>query len=136
MTTTPTVRDVEAFDATFLAAQRDELDARRASYVADLERLSVSAQELADGRGATERADEDGFGEVDTLNVEREQLLVVAAEVRARLEEIDLAQARMDAGAYGICEDCGEPIAEARLHALPEATRCVSCKSGAILRRR
>lgn len=133
---TPTVRDVEPFDAAFLATQREELAARRQAYVADLDRLSASAQELADGRGATERADEDGFGEVDTLNVEREQLLVVAAEVRTRIEEIDLAQARMDAGSYGICEDCHQPIASARLETLPEATRCVSCKSGAIFRRR
>jgi RNA polymerase-binding transcription factor DksA len=136
MSMTPTVRDAEPFDPGFLARQRQELDARRQAYLADLERLTASAQELADGRGATEIADEDGFGEVDTMNVEREQLLVVSAEIRSRLEEIDMASARMAAGAYGLCEDCGQPIAQARLEALPEATRCVACKSGAILRRR
>jgi len=135
MTVTPT-SDLQSFGTEFLAAQRLALSARRDSYVADLERLSEAAQALVDGRGAAEMADEDGFGEVDTLNVEREQLLVVAGEVRTRIDEIDLALGRMDAGTYGICDDCRRPIAEARLDAMPEAIRCVGCKSAGILRRR
>jgi len=134
MTITPS--DLRPFGTDFLAAQSLALSTRRASYVADLERLSAAAQELVDGRGAAEMADEDGFGEVDTLNVEREQLLVVANEVRARIDEIDLALTRIDAGTYGICDDCRRPIAEARLDAMPEAIRCVGCKSAGILRRR
>ncbi|MGI9080526.1 MAG: TraR/DksA family transcriptional regulator [Acidimicrobiales bacterium] len=134
MTITPT--PTSTFGADFLAAQNRELSARRQSYVADLDRLSAAAQDLVDGRGATEMADEDGFGEVDTVNVEREQLLVVAGEVRARIDEIDLAMERMAAGSYGICDDCHRPIAEARLEAMPEAQRCVGCKSAGILRRR
>ena len=31
-------------------------------------------------------------------------------------------------GRYGICEDCGRPIHEARLRARPDATRCVDCQ--------
>ncbi len=135
MTITPT-SDLRPFGTEFLAAQRLALSSRRASYEADLERLSAAAQALVDGRGAAEMADEDGFGEVDTLNVEREQLLVVAGDVRARIDEIDLALGRMEAGSYGICEDCRRPIAEARLDAMPEAVRCVGCKSVGILRRR
>jgi RNA polymerase-binding transcription factor DksA len=132
MTITPT----STFGVDFLAAQNRELSARRQSYVTDLDRLSAAAQDLVDGRGATEMADEDGFGEVDTVNVEREQLLVVAGEIRARIDEIDLAMERMAAGSYGICDDCHCPIAEARLEAMPEAQRCVGCKSAGILRRR
>lgn len=135
MTITPTT-DVQPFGTEFLAAQNLALSTRRAAYEADLERLSAAAQALVDGRGAAEMADEDGFGEVDTLNVEREQLLVVAGEVRTRIDEIDLALARMAAGTYGVCDDCHHPIAEARLDAMPEAIRCVGCKSAGILRRR
>ncbi len=135
MTITPT-SDLRPFEADFLGAQGEALSTRRASYIADLERLSTAAQALVDGRGAAEMADEDGFGEVDTLNVEREQLLVVASEVRTRIDEIDAALARMEAGSYGICDDCRRPIAEARLDAMPEAIRCVGCKSVGILRRR
>lgn len=135
MTITQTTEN-QPFGAEFLAAQGEALASRRSAYVADLERLSTAAQELVDDRGATEMADEDGFGEVDTVNVEREQLLLVAAEIRAKIDEVDLATARLAAGGYGICSDCHRPIAEARLEAMPEATRCVGCKSTGILRRR
>ncbi len=37
----------------------------------------------------------------------------------------DAALARLDAGAYGICEECGKPITDARLEALPAARFCV-----------
>src|SRR3954468_7607822 len=31
-------------------------------------------------------------------------------------------------GTYGICRDCGEPIAPARLNAIPWTRVCISCK--------
>jgi RNA polymerase-binding transcription factor len=43
------------------------------------------------------------------------------------LAEIDEALKRIDAGTYGICASCGQPIAEERLDALPWATRCIDC---------
>jgi len=39
------------------------------------------------------------------------------------------------AGTYGICVDCGEPISERRLKAVPDAVRCVPCQSAAGRRR-
>ncbi|MFO7155776.1 MAG: TraR/DksA C4-type zinc finger protein [Pseudomonadota bacterium] len=42
---------------------------------------------------------------------------------------IDEALARMDAGTYGICVDCGKPISEARLLAVPFAIRDAGCQS-------
>jgi DnaK suppressor protein len=38
------------------------------------------------------------------------------------------ALARLDAGTYGHCFDCGEEIAEKRLRALPFAVRCKDCE--------
>lgn len=31
-------------------------------------------------------------------------------------------------GNYGICDNCGDKIAEGRLHLIPGATLCVECK--------
>ena len=45
------------------------------------------------------------------------------------LRELEAAQARLDAGAYGLCEECGLEIALARLRAVPGAARCVKCQS-------
>lgn len=47
-------------------------------------------------------------------------------------EEIEAVRAaceRMEKGRYGICEDCGEPIPEARLAAWPAASCCHACQS-------
>ncbi len=40
----------------------------------------------------------------------------------------------LDAGGYGVCEDCGAPISEARLAFRPESTRCLACQRGADIR--
>ncbi len=120
----------------FLASQRRELEARRNAYLADVDRSTATALELTEDGGNQDMADEDGFGEGDTLNVERDRLIVVASEARARVAEIDAALERVEAGTYGQCEACGKPIPHARLQVVPEATLCVSCKTGASLRRR
>ena len=44
------------------------------------------------------------------------------------LQAIEEALVRMDKGTYGICRDCGEPIAAARLQAIPWTRVCISCK--------
>jgi DnaK suppressor protein len=45
----------------------------------------------------------------------------------AELDQVNQALARLDAGEYGECTSCGEPIAEPRLKALPYATLCIQC---------
>jgi DnaK suppressor protein len=44
------------------------------------------------------------------------------------LQAIEEALQRMERGTYGICRDCGEPIAPARLEAIPWTRVCISCK--------
>jgi len=44
------------------------------------------------------------------------------------LRAIEEALGRIDRGTYGVCRDCGEPIAEARLRAIPWARVCITCK--------
>ena len=44
------------------------------------------------------------------------------------LNKINDALARLEAGNYGNCFDCGEEIAEKRLRALPFAVRCKDCE--------
>jgi len=47
------------------------------------------------------------------------------------LRRIDEALQRLADGAYGVCASCEEPIAEARLQALPFATLCRACQERA-----
>jgi DnaK suppressor protein len=46
------------------------------------------------------------------------------------LAQINDAMTRLDKGTYGICTDCENPIAAARLKALPFAVRCRDCQEG------
>ena len=44
------------------------------------------------------------------------------------LQAIEEALYRMEKGNYGICRDCGDPIAAARLEAIPWTRVCITCK--------
>ena len=44
------------------------------------------------------------------------------------LQAIEEALYRMEKGTYGVCRDCGEPIADARLNAIPWTRVCIACK--------
>jgi DnaK suppressor protein len=44
------------------------------------------------------------------------------------LQAIEEALGRIDKGIYGVCRDCGEPIAEPRLNAIPWTRVCIKCK--------
>ena len=48
---------------------------------------------------------------------------------RKLLSKIEEALQRVDDGAYGICEDCGEEIGVKRLEARPVTTLCIDCKT-------
>jgi DnaK suppressor protein len=52
----------------------------------------------------------------------------LANNSRDLLLQVERALARLDAGTYGRCENCGNPIPKARLQALPAATLDVACK--------
>jgi DnaK suppressor protein len=119
----------------FLSEQRAELVAERASYVEAAESLLQEAEMLAEDMEPGDIQFDEESGEGDTLNVERERDLALSAQARAAVDEIDRALAKMDAGTYGICERCGNPIPKARLKALPYASLCVACKSGGLSRR-
>jgi DnaK suppressor protein len=47
---------------------------------------------------------------------------------RKLLNKIRDAIARIDGDEFGICEECGEEISEARLRARPVTTLCIDCK--------
>src|SRR5919199_6299026 len=119
----------------FLQEQRALLLAERDTYVKQAETLRAEAEQLAAEMEPGDIQFDEESGEGGTMNVERERDLALSAQNRAAVEEIDRALAKIDAGTYGICERCGEPIKRARLKALPYASLCIACKSGGLSRR-
>jgi DnaK suppressor protein len=59
----------------------------------------------------------------EITEADREEALAEAAD--SRREEALAALARLEAGTYGVCVDCGQPIPEERLLFRPEASRCL-----------
>ncbi|MGH9057221.1 MAG: TraR/DksA family transcriptional regulator [Acidimicrobiales bacterium] len=120
----------------FLAAQRQLLLVEKANYLRSAKALQDQADSLAlEHEPGDVQFDEEG-GEGGTANVDRELDLVLSAQARATALEIDSALAKINAGTYGICEQCGNAIPDARLQALPQAALCVACKSGGLSSRR
>ena len=120
----------------FLAGQKELLLQERSSYMQSAEALKAQADSLAlEHEPGDVQFDEEG-GEGGTANVDREIDLHLSAQARATVHEIDLALAKIEDGTYGRCEQCGNPIPEPRLQALPHAALCVSCKSGGLSSRR
>lgn len=68
--------------------------------------------------------------EVDLIQVNenREMSFATRSMLVERANKLAEALERLRGGAYGICQECEEPIAPARLRAMPEVTTCVRCQ--------
>jgi DnaK suppressor protein len=62
------------------------------------------------------------------IEVENDEVLEGLDDMnRAEARQLLDALRRIQAGRYGFCGECGEPIADERLEALPFATTCIVC---------
>ena len=68
------------------------------------------------------------IAETATVTVDREIDYTLEENSEHVLTEIEGALKRIEAGTYGVCVNCGKPIAEERLAAIPWATYCIDCK--------
>jgi RNA polymerase-binding protein DksA len=68
------------------------------------------------------------LGDVATATFDREMASTLEDNSTHVLAEIDGALERIDAGTFGTCQACGNPIDEERLEALPWATLCIDDK--------
>ncbi len=62
------------------------------------------------------------------LQEEREVSFATRDLLVERANRLADALERLEKGTYGMCEECGEPIAPARLQAMPEVSTCVRCQ--------
>ncbi len=119
----------------FQLEQQGLLLAERATYLEQAEDLKAEADSLAQDMEPGDVQFDEESGEGGTVTVDRERDLALSAQARAAIEDIDHGLAKIEAGTYGQCEGCGQPIPRARLKALPQARMCVTCKSGGLSRR-
>ena len=69
-----------------------------------------------------------GFADSAHSTAERGRTLVLVERLRDQLADVRTALKRLDDGTYGTCSNCGDPIPQERLEALPYSSLCVSCK--------
>jgi DnaK suppressor protein len=109
------------------ASFKKQLLAQRAGLLEQL-------RSLRDNEGRAEASAEhfapaqDSTAQVSTA---REMELTLDARESTELGLVDAALRRIEDGIYGLCIDCGATIPAARLHAAPEALRCIACQEKA-----
>ena len=67
------------------------------------------------------------MADVGTENYDQEFTLGLIENEQATLDQVQTALARIEAGTFGRCDECGEPIAKPRLQALPYTKHCIQC---------
>ena len=90
--------------------------------------IDAQAAEL---QGSAEAAGEERSSGPDDAGAEifeHEKVLAVEGAFQAMLAEVRHALHKMEAGNYGVCDDCGREIDLERLNVRPQATLCVACK--------
>jgi len=111
------------------AAEITRLRTRLAAEAAELrEEIQKAESDIADRLGDSVSNAGDDQADVGAKTHEREQELSMTYNARDLLVQTERALARIDAGTYGSCESCGQPIGKARLQAFGRATLCMSCK--------
>ena len=106
-----------------MSAIQRSLEQRRAELQEDLDRLTEPPEEGA-SVGFGKRV-----GDGTTEAVERLATTATARAISTSIKDIDRALEKLADGTYGICDECGKQIGEARMQARPSTSLCVVCAS-------
>ncbi|MCB1858078.1 MAG: TraR/DksA family transcriptional regulator [Gammaproteobacteria bacterium] len=99
---------------------KQQLLERRDNLVQRMHRISKKMQRT-DGPLSQD------FAEQATERENEEVLGALGEAGRLELSKINRTLARIDADDYGLCQECGEEIPDARLKILPYAEHCINC---------
>ncbi len=110
-------------------AARARLRAALASLAGEMAALHAALADTAAPVSPSE-----SLGRLTRLDAMQDQALAVArrADVDARRARVERALRAIDDpdGEYGVCIGCDEPIALARLEAMPDSLLCIACQAG------
>jgi DnaK suppressor protein len=97
---------------------------KRAALEAELGHLAALPADHDSGISFGKRV-----GEGTSIAVERLSQVAAHDRMLTTLADVVRAQEKLAEGTYGLCDNCGCQIAEARLEALPWAVLCINCAS-------
>ena len=131
----PAAGTMDAFIFRRPTVSKTSLDSFRQALLQQRASLLDQLAQLRGGPIGRAEASAEHFGQPGDTRAqaasERELEYALDAHETAALEQIDAALERIQAGTYGLCSDCGEPIAPARLQSMPQALRCIRCQDQA-----
>jgi DnaK suppressor protein len=105
---------------------REYLESERKRLTEELEKFKT------DVSTSDERREGSPFGkreEEATEALELEKRLTMENRIRKELAKIEHTLHKFEEGTYGLCDNCGQPIDQERLEALPQASLCMKCKA-------
>lgn len=97
----------------------------RATLEREREHLRAQLGELVPGTDTSLTFDEN-FADSGQVAAEQGEAQALAGPLLVQLADVEGALAKLGDGTYGTCETCGDPIAEARLEAMPATRFCIS----------
>lgn len=104
---------------------KEQLLAQRESLLAQLATLRGGSVGRAEASAEHFARAQDSEAQVNSA---RDLEFALDEHDNAELRMVNAALERIEAGTYGLCPDCGVEIPAARLHAAPEAQRCIACQ--------
>jgi RNA polymerase-binding transcription factor len=105
-------------DQSTLSTLRGQLEDERVRLTKQIAALQVGHEESL--------AYDENFADSGQVAAEQGENKALLNQLNEQLDEIRRALAKFDSGTYGLCERCGEPIAEARLEAMPATRFCIN----------
>ncbi len=115
-------------------SERSDLDLAAIRRTLEQERAEILAMsaDTAESRRPVE-LDQQSVGRLSRMDALQVQAMAQAVDARrrGRLRRIEAALARLDAGDYGICLECGDEIPARRLAIDAVTERCVDCAEDA-----
>lgn len=91
----------------------------RASLEEERDHLQEQVDALAEGDF------DENFADSGQVAAEQGEVQALAASLQEQLDAVEAALAKLDEGTYGLCERCRQPIAAARLEAMPASRFCI-----------
>lgn len=105
-----------------LEEDKERLEEQIEDYQRDLEEARLT-------ESSSDRSPDPGNAEASSMKLEYAKELSIEQNTLDLLSKATHALARIEAGTYGICESCDNPIPVERLDVLPYSTLCVACAS-------
>jgi DnaK suppressor protein len=104
--------------STDTAQLRADLEAERAELQRRLSELTID--------GTSEQEFDENFADSAQVAAEQGENMSLSASLQDQLDDVEGALVRIDAGTYGLCEVCSEPVPAARLEAMPATPFCIA----------